>query len=89
MVVVVSMSLAGCGHKRVQVANTREGNACNRQCMEFFNDCYAGKRKNLKTCQARENDCLRTCPGASGGVASQEQDEDELEGGSDPDMPTR
>lgn len=62
--VVMLAGVVGCGHKRVKVANTPEGNACNRQCMEMFNGCYDGKRKNLKTCQARENDCLRTCPGA-------------------------
>jgi hypothetical protein len=61
---VVVVVLVGCGHKRVQVANTPEGNACNRQCMDMFNSCYDGKRKNLKTCQVRENECLRTCPGA-------------------------
>lgn len=74
MVVGVVMAVvggAGCGHKRVQVANTPEGNACNRECMTMFNACYDGKRKNLKNCQTRENDCLRTCPGAE--VADSEQ----------------
>lgn len=62
--VVLLVGGSGCGHKRVQVANTPEGNACQRECMNMFNDCYGGKRKNLKACQSRENDCLRTCPGA-------------------------
>lgn len=64
VVVVLAVGAVGCGHKRVRVANTPEGNACNRECMQLFNDCQDGKRRNRKACEARENDCLRTCPGA-------------------------
>lgn len=62
--VVAVVVLAGCSPKRVVVANTPEGNACRRECMQLFNDCQDGKRKNRKACTARENDCLTTCPGA-------------------------
>ena len=53
----------GCGSRRVVVAKTPEGAACQRQCTQFFNDCYQGKRKNRKFCTQRERECLLGCPG--------------------------
>lgn len=68
-VVVLSLGSTGCGRKRVQVANTPEGNACRRECMSLFNECQGGQRKNRKVCEARETECLTTCPSA---VAAEE-----------------
>jgi hypothetical protein len=64
MVVGLLVVLGGCGRKRVPVANTPEGNACRRECMTLFNECQGGHRKNRKACEARENECLTTCPQA-------------------------
>ena len=64
VVVVLLVGASGCGRRRVQVANTPEGNVCQRECMSLFNACQGGQRKNRKTCEARENECRATCPGA-------------------------
>lgn len=67
MVGAVLLGGLGCGPKRVRVANTPEGQACKRECMTMFNECYQGKRRNKKLCTQREHECLLSCPAATTG----------------------
>lgn len=66
MVVVVAagFSTLGCAKKRVQVANTPEGNSCRRECMQVYQSCMGARGGGKYVCRNQENECLRTCPGA-------------------------
>lgn len=62
--VLAVVTFGGCSARRIVVSKSPEGVACQRECAQFFNECYQGKRKNSKLCSQRERECLLRCPGA-------------------------
>lgn len=48
---------------RVALPDTREAQACNRECMGIFNSCNLRRGQEL-SCAQQKHDCLLTCPGA-------------------------
>lgn len=70
LVLVVGLVVAGAGCRttmglpRVEVPNTPEGLACQRECLLIFHSCQAGGRRDYM-CRIEQLRALRTCPGAT------------------------
>lgn len=66
--VVVGLMTIGCGATkrielpRVEVPNSPEGLACQRECLLVFHACHSSV---VDFCRLEQLLCLRTCPGAS------------------------
>lgn len=65
LVVVTAVAvLSGCLPRRIGVSASPEGNTCIRECMQVETQCLAGNG-GAYACRVRENDCRKTCPGAT------------------------
>lgn len=51
-------------HLSIDVPNTPEGLACQRECLLVFHACHGGSALNIDACRPEQLRCLRTCPGA-------------------------
>lgn len=62
VVAVAALSGTACSRKRVKVADTVEGNACRRECMQIYQSCMGARGGGKYVCRGEENRCLSTCP---------------------------
>ena len=65
VVTAVAVLSSSCLPRRIGVAATPEGNTCIRECMQVETQCLAGNG-GAYACRQRENECRKTCPGATG-----------------------
>lgn len=62
----MSLGLAGC-FATVNIPNTPEALACERECMFLRNSCMMSDQANPYqgfACNGQQHSCLLTCPGA-------------------------